>query len=169
MTPNFDIASTCAIGGAPGLLLFEAKAHDEELHNEVAGRRLGFDASDDRKRSHETIGAAIASALDGLEGATSLPFRIGRDSHFQMSNRFAWSWKLTKLGVPVVLIYLGFLDAEEMGDRGRPIADYADWERLVKSHSDPLFPPEVWGRQWSCNERPFVPLIKSIEQPLYDA
>jgi hypothetical protein len=83
MTPNFDIASTCAIGGAPGLLLFEAKAHDEELHNEIAGRRLGSGAPDDRKRSHKTIGAAIASALDGLQRATPLPFRIARDSHYK--------------------------------------------------------------------------------------
>ena|ERR1700730_6339868 len=147
-------------------LLCEAKAHDEELNKEIAGRRLGFDPSEDRKRSHETITAAIVSASDGLERATSLPFRLSRDSHYQMSNRFAWSWKLTELGVPVVLIYLGFLNAVEMDDRGKPFSDHASWERLVKSHSDPLFPPEVWGRQWTCNEQPFVPLIRSIEQPL---
>ena len=39
-TPNFDIASTCTIGEAPGLLLVEAKAHDEELRKETAGRSL---------------------------------------------------------------------------------------------------------------------------------
>jgi len=165
-TPNFDIASTCTIGDAPGLSLFEAKAHDNELNKEIAGRRLGPDASDDRKRSHETIAAAIASACEGLQRATSLPFQIGRDTHYQISNRIAWAWKLSELRVPVVLVYLGFLNACEMRNRGEPFADHSEWERLVRSHSEPLFPPEVWDRQWFCNEQPFVPLIRSIEQPL---
>lgn len=166
MTPNFDIASTCLIEGTRGLLLVEAKAHDMELVKATAGRELTGNASEDRRLSHQTIGAAIASARDGLERATSLPCRIARDSHYQMSNRFAWSWKLTDLGIPVVLIYLGFLNAGEMKDKGKPIADPAEWERLVKSHSEPLFPSGIWGRKWSPNGRTFVPLIRSIELPL---
>lgn len=35
-----------------------------------------------------------------------------------MSNRFAWAWKLATMEVPVVLVYLGFLNATEMGDQG---------------------------------------------------
>ena len=37
-----------------------------------------------------------------------------------MSNRFAWAWKLASSSVPVVLIYLGFLRADEMRDKGKP-------------------------------------------------
>ena len=166
MTPNFDIASTCTIDDKPGLLLVEAKAHDEELNKEVAGRLLTADASDDRRASHETIAAAIRSACSGLSEATSLPWRITRDTHYQMSNRFAWSWKLAVLGIPVVLVYLGFLKADDMIDRGQPFASHEDWEHLVKAHSRPLFPPEVWGRNWTVNGQPFIPLIRGIEQPL---
>lgn len=165
-TPNFDIASTCAMDGKPGLLLVEAKAHNNELINEAAGRRLEADSSGDRRASHRTIGAAIASARDGLEKATSLPWRIERDSHYQMSNRFAWAWKLTALGVPVVLIYLGFLRAAEMADQGKPFGDHEDWERVVKAHSGPLFPSQVWNSRWTVNGQAFVPLIRSLEQPL---
>jgi hypothetical protein len=165
-TPNFDIANTCTIDGRSGLLLVEAKAHDEELNKETAGRSLTADASDDRRTSHETIAAAIRSACDGLSEASSLPWRIARDSHYQMSNRFAWSWKLTALGIPVVLVYLGFLKADEMIDRGQPFASHEDWEQLVKEHSRPLFPKEVWGQKWIVNGQPIVPLIRSIEQPL---
>jgi hypothetical protein len=137
-TPNFDIASTSTIDDRPGLLLVEAKAHDEELSKESAGRPLRVAASDDRRASHETIAAAIRSACSGLSGATSLPWRIARDTHYQMSNRFAWSWKLAALGIPVVLVYLGFLNAGEMIDRGQPFASHEDWERLVKAHSQAL-------------------------------
>lgn len=165
-TPNFDIASSCTIDGKPGLLLVEAKAHDEELNKEVGGRKLTPNRSKDRKASHDTIAVAIAHAREGLEKVTSLQWMISRDSHYQMSNRFAWAWKLTEFGIPVVLVYLGFLRAEEMGDRGKPFADYSEWEQLVKAHSESLFPSDVWGHRWVVNGQSFIPLIRSIEHPL---
>lgn len=167
MTPNFDIASTCTIDGVPGLLLVEAKAHERELLNTSAGRQLAEDDSTGRKASHATIGAAIEEARMGLEAATRLKWQISRDSHYQMSNRFAWSWKLTVLGIPVVLVYLGFLKANEMSKPGEvPFSDAGAWEALVKSHSASFFPDEVWEQRWSVNGVPFVPLIRSLEVPL---
>ena len=58
-----------------------------------------------------------------------------------MSNRFAWAWKLTDLGIPIVLVYLGFLGATEMKDNGQPLADAGAWESIVKRHSQVLFLP----------------------------
>jgi hypothetical protein len=160
-TPNFDIASTCMIDGAPGLLLVEAKAHDEELKKEAVGRILLEDASEDRRASHGTIGDAIEAARRGLSNATSSQWQISRDSHYQISNRFAWAWKLTELGLPVVVIYLGFLNALEMDDRGKPFGTHAEWESLVRDHSKSLFPDEVWGRRSPLNGVPLIPLIRS--------
>jgi hypothetical protein len=166
-TPNFDIASTCTIDGAPGMLLVEAKAHETELLKETAGRRSAEDDSEARKASHRTIEAAIESARRGLEAATQLTWGISRDSHYQMSNRFAWSWKLAELGIPVVLVYLGFLKATDMTKLGEnPFANAGAWEVLVRSHSAPLFPGNVWGERWSVNGVPFIPLIRSQELPL---
>lgn len=166
-TPNFDIASTCTIGGVPGLLLVEAKAHCEELNKEAVGRKLPASSSDGRKASHKTIFAAIDGARAGLEDATSLPWHISRDRCYQMSNRFAWSWKLTELGVPVILVYLGFLRAEDMCKPGEvPFAGDAEWDALVRSHSEPLFPAEVWNRRWTPYGQAFIPLIRAIEKPL---
>lgn len=165
-TPNFDIASTCTIDGKRGLLLIEAKAHDQELSKEAAGRQLPVDASEDRKASHPSIGQAIEAARAGLTAATGHPWRISRDSHYQMSNRFAWSWKLTQLGIPVCLIYLGFLCADEMVDQGGPILTAEEWNSLVLSHSASLFPPEIWGKAWTMNAVRFVPLISTAMQPL---
>lgn len=167
MTPNFDIASTCMVGGVPGLLLVEAKAHETELTKECVGRKVGKHDPVDRKESHTTIGAAIEMARKGLEAATRLKWLISRDSHYQMSNRFAWSWKLAELGIPVVLVYLGFLKATDMSKPGEvPFANAASWESLVKAHSETLFPAEVWGRSWSVKSAPFIPLIRSLQVSL---
>jgi hypothetical protein len=65
-----------------------------------------------------------------------------------------------------VLVYLGFLKAEEMVDKGKPFADHSEWDQLVKAHSAPLFPPDVWNRHWTVNGQPFIPLIRSLNQPL---
>lgn len=166
-TPNWDIASTCTIEGNQGLLLIEAKAHDQELNNEQTGRKnIEPPVSASARRNHLRIGWCIQDANIALANETGLPWALSRDWNYQMSNRFAWSWKLTELGVPVALVYLGFLKANEMGDRGKPFADHADWERLVRAHSEPLFPPEVWGQRWVSNGRPLIPLIRTTEQPL---
>ncbi len=166
-TPNFDIASTCTINGVRGLLLIEAKAHQTELMKESAGRPLAKDASTERRESHKTIGAAVESARVALEAATRLKWRISRDTHYQMSNRFAWSWKLTELGIPVVLVYLGFLKTDDMSKPGEvPLANASTWDELVRSHSALLFPEQVWGRVWSVNGVPLVPLIRALELPL---
>lgn len=165
-TPNFDIASTCTVDGVRGLLLVEAKAHEGELQNEEAGRSIGNDPSGERAVSHETIGRAIEEARIALSDATSVPWSISRDTHYQMCNRFAWSWKLTDLGVPIVLVYLGFLGAGEMADQSTPLPDHALWEALVMQHSAPLFPNQIWNHRWLVRGVPLIPLIRSTVQPL---
>ena len=84
-----------------------------------------------------------------------------------MSNRFAWAWKLTELGFPVILAYLGFVGCEEMRerDRQRPVKNHGDWRELVLWHSAPL-PAEVWNREWRVNGRSFIPLILTSDQVL---
>ena len=168
-TPNWDIAATCSIQGRRGLLLVEAKAHETELSKESAGRRMTAGASEDRKANHEKIGAAISDACCGLAEASSSPWSISRDRHYQLSNRFAWAWKLADSGIPVILVYLGFLNANEMSDRGSPFPNHAEWERQVLAHSAPLFPGRVWNQPWDVNGCRLIPLIKSVLQPLEPA
>jgi hypothetical protein len=132
-TPNFDIAANCHVNGRPGIVLVEAKAHDNELNKESAGRKITAKSSEERKgreASHTTIGEAIHQASIGLTSSTGLEFRISRDSCYQMSNRFAWAWKLAESGIPVVLVYLGFLNADDMVPDGRPFRTPEEWEQL---------------------------------------
>lgn len=160
-TPNWDIASTCTIEGKKGLLLVEAKAHDEELMGEVAGKSINANASCGSLKNHAQIDNAIQQANNALNAVVP-GWNLSRNSHYQMSNRFAWAWKLTDLGIPVILVYLGFKYAVEMSDVGNPFIDHLDWEKLVLTHSKPLFPAHVWDRKWIVRGQAFIPLIRSI-------
>ena len=161
-TPNWDIVSTCNVEGVKGLLLVEAKAHSKELKED--------DSSNACRTNLTQIANCICEANVALVDRTGLTWALSHEHHYQMSNRFAWSWKLTELGYPVILAYLGFLGAEEMRCERTgqiPFASHTEWEGLVKAHSDPLFSSEVWDSRWNVNDQPFVPCIHSIETP-YD-
>ena len=156
-TPNWDIGSTCTVGGHKGLLLVEAKAHTQELkvRDRVGGSRL----------NRERIAGCIEEANVGLVHQTDLDWALSHEQRYQMANRFAWSWKLTELGYSVILVYLGFLRAEEMR-RGReqtPFDSHAEWEELVRAHSGPLFPAGVWDCQLVIHGQSLVPRICSIK------
>jgi len=166
-TPNWDIASTCCIEGHPGLLLVEAKAHKAELTKEETGKTCAEEMSEDGQRNHDQIGRAIKEADASLNAVlASWNWNLSRDSHYQMSNRFAWAWKLADLKVPVILVYLGFLNASEMQDRGEPFADSSDWEEIIRLHSQNVVPGEAWNERWLVRGTPLIPLIMSRECPL---
>ena len=166
-TPTFDIASTCTIEGKTGLLLVEAKAHAEELNNESKGKELKPPVSPNTLQNHQRIGERILEANSGLGKSTGLTWRLSRDHCYQMSNRFAWSWKLVELGYPVILVYLGFLNAKEMQDRGDPIRSHAEWKVLVKEHIGSRVPDSVWEKRMIVCGRPLIPCLRSLETP-YD-
>lgn len=152
-TPNWDIASTCSIDGNKGLLLVEAKAHHRELK------------ADDRCLSNmnkECIEDAISEANSALN-AISTGWDLSPDSHYQLCNRFALAWKLATLGIPIILVYLGFLNANEMGD---PFATHDDWESAVRNYANTIVPKNVWGRNLSVESISIYPLIRSLEIPL---
>jgi len=164
--PHWDIASTCTIEGKSGLLLIEAKAHDEELNYEKTGKKRERNETAGQRQNREQIHNRMQEANDDLTDSTKIEWALSIEHHYQMSNRFGWAWKLTELGIPVILIYLGFLNAIEMSDRGVPFDNYETWAQLVMSHSEPLFSNQVWNMRWMLHGQPFIPLIKSTEVPL---
>jgi hypothetical protein len=154
-TPNWDIASTCTIGKKKGLLLVEAKAHVAEL----------TDASDGSSKNHEQIGLAIGAASSGLNNA--LPgWSLSCDSHYQLANRFAWAWKLASIGIPVVLVYLGFVVATEVNDLGATFVDGDDWSRIVLQHSRNIVPEQAWGRDITVGDCRITPLTRVWREDL---
>ena len=161
-TPNWDIASTGIIDGNQGLLLVEAKAHGNELS--AAGKSF---TNKSNEKNHYQIGRAIAEATTGLKSATGDSWSLSRDNHYQISNRFAWSWKLASLGVPVVLVYLGFLKASEMARDGKPFKSENDWACVLRGHAAGIVDNACWGEPLRVGGTPFLPLIRSCEQPLH--
>lgn len=157
-TPNWDIASTCEIEGVSGLLLVEAKAHRNELFKSDK-------CSSKNPANREQIRRAIAEAASGLESVTGTPWAISRDHHYQLSNRFAWSWKLASLGIPVVLVYLGFLNAQDMVDRSSLFQSEDEWGSTLKEYCKGVIDEGCWGSRLDIAGTPLLPLIRAVDQP----
>ena len=158
-TPNWDIASTCSIQDRKGLVLVEAKAHANELDTE-GKRQKG------NEKNHERIGQAIDEANHALRSATSCrSWNLSRDCCYQLSNRFAWAWKLASLGVPAILLYLGCLNAQDMADDGPLFRSEAEWEGIFRKHCKCMVPEVCWGRQLEIGGTSLIPIIRAFEQP----
>lgn len=147
-TPVWDLISTCKINNKHGLLLVEAKAHLDEL-NENDKCKAGKENYDN-----------IKSELDYIN--KSAVWKLSTDSHYQLSNRLAWAWKLTSMGVPVILIYLGFLNAKEM--IGRKIFNsHQQWEDTITKYSTDVLPSKAWNKEYLIGNDYMRLLIKSID------
>ena len=158
-TPNWDMASTCKIERREGLLLVEAKAH----WNELSGKGKSMPDNENGQKNHERIGSAIKQANTGLGRVAGGNWGLLRDDRYQLANRFAWSWKLASLGVPVVLLYLGFLNAEN--EDMVPFRSEGDWTRALRDHARGAVPEPCWGRRLEVDGTPLTPLIRAIEVP----
>ena len=157
-TPNWDIAVGCDIAGSPGLVLVEAKANVPELGQ--GGKLVGSDASASSQENHRRIGQAIdeaCAALRRISDATA----ISRDSHYQLSNRLAFAWKLASLGIPTVLVYLGFIGDDGIRDVGQPFRDDSHWRRVFADYIRPVAPQELFERRLECGAAPAWFLVRS--------
>lgn len=165
-TPVWDLVCKAEIEGLPGLILVEAKAHNNELYKE-------------KDKTGSEKGSAnynrIEEALKLVN--TRYKYNLSPDTHYQLSNRIAWSIKLASLGIPVVLIYLGCINTEEMLssiNKNDPlIKGSKDWKELVENYSG-----EVGFKQWeekilgkwlqedeSCSAKPsfLYPIIRAVD------
>ena len=161
-TPTWDLISTCKIDNCRGLLLVEAKAYNGE--NSPAGK-----TDDGNINNHKKIKGAIEQAREALGDITEITWGIQRDSYYQLSNRFAWAWKLASLGIPVVLLYLGFLSAEDMQAKGyRIYQNKADlFNEFQSDEITRIVPYEAWEKPLDVKDSSgdktlFVPLLRSL-------
>lgn len=157
-TPNWDIVVGCEIEGKAGLILVEAKANVPEMSG--SGKKLADEASQRSGANHQRITEAIADACAGLRrvGAET---SIRADQHYQLSNRIAFAWKLADLGVPTVLVYLGFTGDEGIRDAGEPFADDAHWQNAFGAYAHSSIPKETFNRRIDCGNAPTWFLVRS--------
>jgi len=98
-TPNWDIVSNATIDGRKGLLLVEAKAHLSELKTD--------DACGAAEPNCGHIHNVVATVNDSLNLSSVMGWGLDAKTHYQLGNRFAWSWKLASMGIPVEALYAG--------------------------------------------------------------
>lgn len=163
-TPNWDLVSTCTINNKKGVLLIEAKAHHNELNYESKGKQLKKDASQDSYANHDRIGLAIDEANVGINKVKS-DVSISRDKCYQLSNRVAHAWWLAKHDIPVVLIYLGFLNAEDMNYGGRKLfKNHEGWEACFINHAMKVGVDKIVEEPVDCGKSDFKLICRSIER-----
>jgi hypothetical protein len=158
-TPNWDLAAGVSLGGKKGLVLVEAKAHVGEL--EKGGKRPyttnrdqgAYGRSEDNRKR---IGDAIEQACNALH--PQVPgICISRDKCYQISNRIAFAWKLASLGVPVILVYLGFLNDVGMP---RPFVSEEHFNCVVRSYLSVVFPPAFLDKPIVCDSATMQVIIR---------
>lgn len=158
-TPNWDIVASCVIEGRPGLVLVEAKANWPELG--IGGKLLSDKASGRSKENHAHIGAAIKEADTGWK-LLGPDVSISSTSHYQLANRLAFTWKLATLGIPVVLVYLGFTGDHGIQDAGAPFADHADWQNAFAQYANGTVPKSLFDRRLNVGLSPVWLLSRSL-------
>ncbi|MBI1212966.1 MAG: hypothetical protein GC190_16005 [Alphaproteobacteria bacterium] len=151
-TPNWDLVSTCSVETRPGLVLVEAKAHEGEFSDDRCGA-----SSPNRQQIEAALAEASAAWNELMPG-----FSLSADSHYQLSNRLAFSWKLASMGIPIVVVYLGFLDAHEMDDGRRTLLrNHMQWHRCVVAQSKDTIPEHAWDRTFDVGGTPLTIAIRS--------
>ncbi len=150
-TPNWDLVSQANINQQSGLLLVEGKAHRGEFSKDRCGATDPKNLQQIKRRLSEAN-----AAWNSIESG----FNLSVDAHYQLSNRFAFAWKLATMKVPVVLVYLGFIDAFEMKPK-RIFGSHADWQDCVLKKSKDTVPNSVWGKTFHVDGTPISLLIKS--------
>lgn len=161
-TPNWDFISTCKINGQKGILLIEAKAHRGELNGESHGKKLKKTASENSKKNHIKIGVAIKEANDEIN-KTIGGVSISIDNCYQLSNRVAHAWWLANQGIPVILVYLGFLNVKDMEDGQRTILRTdEDWKACFINHATQVGVDRIVDEWVECGKSGFKLIVKNI-------
>lgn len=145
--PTWDLICQIEVQDKHGLLLVEAKAHEGEF--DWKGKRLPPSASVGSENNLAQISGCIQEANAALNRACDGPFNLSVGSHYQLANRMAYLWKLANLGLPVVLLYLGFLgDSYFASDYFR---DDAHWQRAMGGYLQGVVVQRFAERVWTLD------------------
>ena len=130
-TPQWDLISKCKINGVDGLLLVEAKAHKSEVTGDKGKKH-----PKERKslENHDQINNAVQEAgklINNLN--TDITVNLSIENCYQLSNRIACAWWLASHNIPVVLLYLGFLNETYFKDK---FQSDETWQKCFIEHAE---------------------------------
>lgn len=158
-TPNWDLAAVGKRAGKPVLVLVEAKANVPELG--IAGKPMSRAASIKSMENDLQIRAAIDEA--GKEWRQLDPHvHLSAASHYQLSNRLAFTWRLASLGLDVVLVFLGFTGDNGIADAGKPFSDEKHWQQAFWKHARLVVPHGVFERELTFDDGTAWLLLRSL-------
>ena len=105
---------------------------------------------------------AIQQASVGITNSGYLN-SISRDRCYQLSNRVAHAWWLANEGIPVVLLYLGFLNVQNMNN-GKNILFQSpmDWDNCFLTHAKKVGVDALVNQNVVVGKSHFQLLVKSI-------
>jgi hypothetical protein len=137
----------------------EAKAHEDEL--DWLGKWLSPSAKVASKENHAKIASCIHEANAALNKLCDGLFNINVSSHYQLANRLTYAWKLAALGLPVVLLYLGFTGDTNIG------ADHfrndPHWQRVMGGYLQGIVSQQFPEKIHKVNSGSIQMLIRSMD------
>ncbi len=142
---QMDLVCKVRVAGKSGLLFVEAKAHEGEL--DWGGKPLADDASEGSRQNHANITAQVDKASADLNAHATPGFNLSINNHYQLANRITYLLKLASLGIPVVLLYLGFT-----GDDYFPndyLRDDRHWQRVMGGYLQGVVPHRFPERRFT--------------------
>jgi hypothetical protein len=162
--PNWDLLSHITNDSEAGLLMFEAKAHLGEM-NEQYRKTAPNPNKPDSLENDRQIRLRLSETCRELGQLGLGEFKLSVDDHYQLANRLAYLNKLASLGIPTVLVYLGFTNSPDW--HRDPLTSGAHWSRVVDEHIRPIIPTDfVNKRRQRQGAAPMWLLVRSLDATL---
>ena len=102
-------------------------------------------ASIGSKKNHRQIVECIEESESGLNDICDGVFGLSVDSHYQLVNRVAHLWKLATCGIPVVLLYLGFVGDTRISKSY--FQNNEHWQRAMGGYMQGVIPQSFLEQQ----------------------
>ncbi|WP_426440088.1 hypothetical protein [Bradyrhizobium genosp. P] len=162
--PTWDLAvSALDAQKCTSLVLIEAKAHATELSaaGKSSPKREQLDEQQRSDENHERIVRAIAAANASLQ-INAPGIHLSCNNNYQLSNRIAYAWKLASMGIPIALIYLGFIGDENIAVDPHRLLVQSSWQSSFDLHSAKVFPSALQSQPIDCGAASFWLLVRDL-------
>jgi hypothetical protein len=121
--------------------------------------KCGSTNEDNRSKIEEAINQARREINEAI---APNEISISMEKCYQLSNRVAHAWWLANQGIPVVLMYLGFLKCEEMKANGELFGEHSKWKDCFKDYASKVGVDNILGKWVDCGKSGFKLIVKSI-------